>query len=349
MWQIFIRARLRRFSGRSLPIDAEKIAQARSILFAVFARYGDSVIAFKIMDEFITRHPDKDYLVITTHQALPYARVLLHHPVRLVGVNKRYDPLRMLRLVWALRRSPPDIGLNPWSHGMESEYFASFARRFHFYGKAIRYDRDYNLYRRLREYLQMPIAAPARRMPDIGDVRRVVLAPFSTDLRKSLDAADLNRVLAFVCRRFPAAATTLVGLPGELAAAANRGETKLVLGKSDASSKAFLALLRSADLFIGVDAGPLHLADALGVPTIGLFGPTAPETILDSNSGILPLRSPTMAGVFCDILSCRDPVCMHQLCESLEPTAPVPVHFERLPTLERTVCRAVPAPPPERG
>jgi len=36
------------------------------------------------------------------------------------------------------------------------------------------------------------------------------------------------------------------------------------------------ALLRRASLFVGGDTGPLHLADALGVPCVGLFGPTDP-------------------------------------------------------------------------
>jgi heptosyltransferase-2 len=37
------------------------------------------------------------------------------------------------------------------------------------------------------------------------------------------------------------------------------------------------ALLRDADLFIGNDSGPLHLAALLEVPLIGLFGPASPE------------------------------------------------------------------------
>ena len=36
----------------------------------------------------------------------------------------------------------------------------------------------------------------------------------------------------------------------------------------------FLAVLRRARLFIGGDTGPLHFAAGLGVPTIGLFGPS---------------------------------------------------------------------------
>ncbi len=37
------------------------------------------------------------------------------------------------------------------------------------------------------------------------------------------------------------------------------------------------ALLQKCLLFIGNDSGPLHLAAALKVPTLGLFGPTSPE------------------------------------------------------------------------
>jgi lipopolysaccharide heptosyltransferase I len=38
-----------------------------------------------------------------------------------------------------------------------------------------------------------------------------------------------------------------------------------------------IALLRHAKLMVGPDTGPLHLAAALGVPTVALFGPTDPK------------------------------------------------------------------------
>jgi ADP-heptose:LPS heptosyltransferase len=37
------------------------------------------------------------------------------------------------------------------------------------------------------------------------------------------------------------------------------------------------ALLRRARLFIGSDTGPLHLAAAVGIPCVGLYGTTRPE------------------------------------------------------------------------
>lgn len=39
-----------------------------------------------------------------------------------------------------------------------------------------------------------------------------------------------------------------------------------------------VALLGAADLFVGVDSGPLHLAAAAGTPVLGLYGPKHPGT-----------------------------------------------------------------------
>jgi heptosyltransferase-1 len=35
-------------------------------------------------------------------------------------------------------------------------------------------------------------------------------------------------------------------------------------------------VVAASSLFVGGDTGPLHLADALGTPTLALFGPTDP-------------------------------------------------------------------------
>ncbi|HTF99592.1 MAG TPA: lipopolysaccharide heptosyltransferase II [Nitrospirota bacterium] len=43
-------------------------------------------------------------------------------------------------------------------------------------------------------------------------------------------------------------------------------------GKSDLRSN--LSVYRAADLFFGVDSGPMHMAAAVGVPVVALFGPT---------------------------------------------------------------------------
>jgi ADP-heptose:LPS heptosyltransferase len=37
------------------------------------------------------------------------------------------------------------------------------------------------------------------------------------------------------------------------------------------------SLIRRSTLFVGSDTGPLHLAAALGITCVGLYGPTQPE------------------------------------------------------------------------
>lgn len=50
------------------------------------------------------------------------------------------------------------------------------------------------------------------------------------------------------------------------------------------------AILKSADLFIGNDSGPMHLAAACGTRVIGLFGPTSPQRFSPYSSGCVALR-----------------------------------------------------------
>jgi heptosyltransferase-1 len=53
-----------------------------------------------------------------------------------------------------------------------------------------------------------------------------------------------------------------------------------------------IALTRHARLFIGGDTGPMHLAAALQVPVVALFGPTLPERNGPFGTPNVVLRSP---------------------------------------------------------
>ena len=58
-----------------------------------------------------------------------------------------------------------------------------------------------------------------------------------------------------------------------------------------------IALVRRAKLFIGGDTGPVHLAAALRVPVVAIYGPTDPQRNgpygpMGSNHTIVVLRSP---------------------------------------------------------
>lgn len=53
-----------------------------------------------------------------------------------------------------------------------------------------------------------------------------------------------------------------------------------------------ISLTRRASLFIGGDTGPMHLAAALHVPVVALFGPTRPERNGPYNTRSIVLRNP---------------------------------------------------------
>jgi heptosyltransferase-1 len=59
-----------------------------------------------------------------------------------------------------------------------------------------------------------------------------------------------------------------------------------------------IALMRHARLFIGGDTGPLHLAAALNVPVVGLFGPTDPARTGPFGVRAIALRHPESATTF---------------------------------------------------
>ena len=59
-----------------------------------------------------------------------------------------------------------------------------------------------------------------------------------------------------------------------------------------------IALTRRARLFIGGDTGPLHLAAAIGIPVVGLFGPTDPARTGPFGTKAIALRHPESKTTF---------------------------------------------------
>jgi heptosyltransferase-1 len=53
-----------------------------------------------------------------------------------------------------------------------------------------------------------------------------------------------------------------------------------------------ITLTRGARIFIGGDTGPLHIASALGIPVVAIFGPTDPARTGPYGSPAIALRSP---------------------------------------------------------
>lgn len=109
----------------------------------------------------------------------------------------------------------------------------------------------------------------------------VALAPFTRWASKHWETAYWPRLIALLCEMD--AIPVLLGGPGDKTSVAalldevseaHRSRVLNWVGQTDWPT--LQALLPRMALLIGPDSAPLHLADALNVPVIGLYGPTAP-------------------------------------------------------------------------
>ncbi len=76
--------------------------------------------------------------------------------------------------------------------------------------------------------------------------------------------------------------------------------------------RATLALLKAADLVIAADSGALHLASAVGTPSIALFGPKDERAYGPRHPASLVLRYPVPCAP-CGKRSCPAPICVRAI------------------------------------
>ena len=74
------------------------------------------------------------------------------------------------------------------------------------------------------------------------------------------------------------------------------------------------ALLRRAALWVGNDSGPKHLAVALGVPTVTVFGPTHPATWHPPQGPHVAVEATGLACLHCNANDCPLPGDAHMRC-----------------------------------
>ncbi|MEE8282609.1 MAG: lipopolysaccharide heptosyltransferase I [candidate division NC10 bacterium] len=124
--------------------------------------------------------------------------------------------------------------------------------------------------------------------------RVVTLIPATRRLPKQWPPASFRELAESLVREPQARILLLVG-PGEerLLQLVAQGLDGRAIPISATSISEVVAFLRRAHLVVGNDTGPLHLAAALGVPTIGLYGPTRPERNGPYGPQVRVIQSPT--------------------------------------------------------
>ena len=54
---------------------------------------------------------------------------------------------------------------------------------------------------------------------------------------------------------------------------------KAVIAAGETSIREFIGLLEKGDVYLGLDSGPMHMASAIGIKIVALFGPAYPDSV----------------------------------------------------------------------
>ncbi|MFH1113154.1 MAG: glycosyltransferase family 9 protein [Pseudomonadota bacterium] len=109
------------------------------------------------------------------------------------------------------------------------------------------------------------------------------------------------------------ATVVLSGGPGDLPhiqsiAERARGVPLVAAGKLGLAEA--VALIEAADVYVGVDSGPMHIAAFVGTPVIALFGPTDPLKVGPYGTGHRVIRNSGLDCLACRKRSCADRRCL---------------------------------------
>ena len=106
------------------------------------------------------------------------------------------------------------------------------------------------------------------------------------------------------------------GGPGDIlyvksiAQRAHRG-TIVAAGRLSLAESA--ALIEAADVYVGVDSGPMHIAAFVGTPVVAMFGPTDPAKVGPYGNGHRVIRNESLQCLGCRKRSCEDQRCLAEI------------------------------------
>lgn len=257
------------------------IKDSKKILFAIFTRYGDTIIDLVVIKEFIELYPRKDYLILCPKQMKPYISELLPN-TKCISINKRnFFELYMVNKL--LNKIEFDIGFSPWSSGLDSLYFLSFCNQFLFY-KDFKRPKLINHYEVVRNYLRIPKKDwKIQKLTLKKNYKKILICPQSTSPDRSLTHEQLDNLLQSLKIEYEQSVITIASTDKSFF---RKGYDNFIFYKTAESSQKFLALMKNNTLIVTSDSGPLHIALALKKDTLALMRSTNAEMVINTGSNI---------------------------------------------------------------
>jgi len=281
MINLFLKFKSKKFNSKNISL--KDIAHSNKILFSIFTRYGDTLIDLIIIKEFISKYPNKEYLIMTPPQMEPFVKYFLPN-ISSYSINKR-NPWKMFRVNKILKNWAPDLAFNPWSNGLDSCYFLSYAKKYFCY-RDFFFNLPINHYDVVRKYLQLPFQESKSHFSRPKNLyKHVLICPDSTDKERSIRDDELISIIEKIYKKFnPSITIASMNKKGI------RGYNFLNIfkfQKTQQSSADFLKVMINSDLIISADSAPLHLALALKKDTCALFKTTKRDLVVNNNSFLI--------------------------------------------------------------
>jgi heptosyltransferase-1 len=134
----------------------------------------------------------------------------------------------------------------------------------------------------------------------------VVLAPYSTADNRSIDREFAARIANWMADEMKAQ-VVVTGGPGDIGKAELLAKAANVIVAAGTTLRQYISILRHADLVVTVDSSPMHLAAALDIPYVVLFGPTPVDerAPLEGRGTVLVKPIPCAP---CDLPTCSNKV-----------------------------------------
>ena len=275
MINFFLRYKTR--NKNSSDLNIEDIHKANKIMFALFTRYGDTIIDLVIIKEFVEQNPSKEYLVLCPKQMEPYVNEFLPN-LKCYSLNKR-NWIDLFKIDLTLKKWQPDIGFNPWSNGIDSCYFLSYCKQYQFY-KDYNRPEQVNHYQIIRRYLMLKEKKwKINSLQLRSKYKNVLICPESTDNSRSMSNRQLDKIIHKMKSEFDSHYISIASLSREY----SRENCKsFIFSKTAKSSASFINLLNNNDLVVCADSAPLHIANALKKDVIAVFNSSNPNIVINS-------------------------------------------------------------------
>jgi len=284
MINLFLKFKTNKLSSKF--ITQRNIDSSSKVLFALFTRYGDTIISLQVIKEFIEKFPKKNYLILCPKQMEPYVNKLLPG-ISCISFNKR-NLIELLRVVKFLKKWKPEIGFNPWSNGLDSCYFISFCKYFFCYKDFVK--KEKNHYQVIRKYLQLDLKEwTFETVKEVPLKRNILICPDSTDILRSMDSVEIEEVIKWMQMKDSSINITIASMhPSDILF---HNKKDFIFKKNSNSSLEFIKLVNNSDQVIAVDSAPMHLALALKKETIINLKITKKEDVINSESSFAEFKN----------------------------------------------------------